>query len=499
MEPSKRLTSNTTIQDFPSVPTNRKATKADVSRAQLALNKIATILAKWENETIDEELFMQLACTWSRLDSELCSRKLLNLDKEKSFNIPNANLTSEKIQQIATEIDIFGKAVKALTLPENAGAKKVKDIETLKPRIPYSNDAIPSDKPVIHHANDPKDAEKPRIPFSNKAKASETPSKPVARLPLAKRTPPASTSFLTKRFDSVENGPIGLTNLGNSCYLNSSLQMLFSISDVRDLINKDGPNAKKDELLATLFDLLNIKNVNESANLTRKLRTILLKKGLDGLNGNGVSGQKDAHEVLNIILDELKFSPMKIGFRFKSNNDPSRTSLTDVQATYELSVELTDSKDITPFQDVINRYFEDEIMPLDTHVTMDDQEVFDLKKAPEILNLPSHLIISLNRFKAIGLGPKRNLQKIMTPIQFPVDKTVLLPFGNKKIQYEIIGYVNHHGQTLRSGHYTANVKNCQDPVGEQRWIQCNDSNVKVSAPKNESSDPYIILLKRKSI
>jgi hypothetical protein len=169
MEPSQKLTS-TTIQDFPQVPASTKASKADISRAQLALNKIAfNFLAKFENEPIDEELFMRLACTWSQLDSELCSRVLI--DDKKSKSIPNVNLTSEKIQDIISKIETFGSEVKALAHPE------VKDLK--KPRIPYSDEVKDLETPKLPDSRDVKPSEKPKLPYSNKneVKASAPPHK----------------------------------------------------------------------------------------------------------------------------------------------------------------------------------------------------------------------------------------------------------------------------------------------------------------------------------
>lgn len=354
------------------------------------------------------------------------------LDSQLSSTKP-VDITAGKVRQTARQVEKFNKKVKILSSP-------------------------------------------PEKSSSNQSKALDTPKKPNLAPKL--------------HLDAVKGGPTGLKNLGNSCYLNSSVQMLFNIPEVREIINKDGPKAKEEELLATLYALLNIKNENESEPLLKKLRTILLAKGLD--NGENPTGQKDPHEVLNIILDELKWSPMVEGIRYQSKDTPD-TTLSDKQSNYGLSIELDDSKEAASFQEVVNGYFKDEIMEPDAHVEMKGTEVYNLKKTHEIVQLPSHLVVSLNRFK----NTKDSLGKINTPVRFPDNKIVTLPYGDKQVEYEIVGYVNHHGETMDSGHYTANVKNCKDPESKKRWVKCDDSNVKEIAPNIQSESAYLVLLKRK--
>lgn len=419
MDTSNKIGTNPSVQTHSSIP---RAVEAQLIRTQNDLNNIAKKLHKFENnDLIDDEQFMALACTWSLLDSELSPK--------------NPDITATNIRKTAIQIKKFSQDVLALTKP------KTTEVDTAKP------------------------LEKPRT---------------------------TGLSLASQRLNTIEGGPVGFKNMGASCYLNSAVQTLFNISEVRDMINRDGPKAKKEEeLLLTLYALLNIKKESESEPLLRKLRTILLRKGLD--KGRNPTGQKDAHEVVNIILAALQWSPMEIGNRYQSIKNPSLNRLSDRQPTYEIQIELKDSKDAANFQDVIDSHFQDEIMPIEAHVTMNEEEVYNLKKTPVIINSPSHLVVLLKRFENVNEVSR----KVTTPVRFPENKTVLLTCGNKKIPYEIVGYTNHIGSTMGSGHYTANVKNCQDPEGQKRWVKCNDSDVREMAPKNISRAAYLVVLKRK--
>ena len=63
------------------------------------------------------------------------------------------------------------------------------------------------------------------------------------------------------------------------------------------------------------------------------------------------------------------------------------------------------------------------------------------------------------------------------------------------VEYEVKGTINHWGNTLKSGHYVAFLKN---DIGQ--WWLCNDnSSTLVSLADANTPDNFIILLERKSM
>lgn len=444
MNTSNNISTPTPSEAYNKLP--RKA-KSDLSREQITLNNIAKELHKFENShSIDEQKFMELACTWSLLDSQL------------SQSTPD--ITPLQVRKTAIEIKKFSDKVFALSNPEKAGSTEIKTVE--KPKNTSTAEVKTVEKPKsTNTAAEVKSLEKPRI---------------------------TRPSLPPKTFAPVEGGPIGFTNLGNTCYLNTAVQLLFNISEFRDFINREGPNATKGELLSTLHALLNIKKDSNSVVHLRKLLDMFLKKDLD--KDKRRNGQKDAYEAMMFILGELNWNSMTIENHYQSLEDPNLNSISDRTSTNGLQIELKDSKTAVDFQDVINGYFQEEIMPPDAHVTIDNEEVYNVKKTPVMIGAPSHLIISLKRFNNAS-------RKIATPVRFPASLTVEIPQGRKKIQYEIVGYGNHGGSAA-GGHYTASVKNCQDPEDQKRWIKCNDSRISEETPARESSAAYLVLLKRKN-
>ena len=96
---------------------------------------------------------------------------------------------------------------------------------------------------------------------------------------------------------------------------------------------------------------------------------------------------------------------------------------------------------------------------------------------------PDFLFVELKRF---GNDLKKNPKNI----SFPMDRVVLIDAQ----RYEIIGFINHHGASIGSGHYTAEIKNLHNG-GKEQWIQCDDNSVK-EVWFDELSDVYFLCLRK---
>lgn len=88
----------------------------------------------------------------------------------------------------------------------------------------------------------------------------------------------------------------GIYNIGNSCYLNSSLQLLFSSSDFRNICNNI-PGDSKESLICKqieLYDSLQIFNPKEIKNMVASINKIFA--GFD---------QEDSFEFIIYLLDYI--------------------------------------------------------------------------------------------------------------------------------------------------------------------------------------------------
>jgi len=104
--------------------------------------------------------------------------------------------------------------------------------------------------------------------------------------------------------------PSGLSNLGNTCYLNSSLQLLFSLPGFFNSLLKcsTGEKYQKDQsspfLYSTLMNLY--QSTGKKINKGKTLSASNLKKCIDGLSKRFVGyEQRDAHEFLSDLIDLL--------------------------------------------------------------------------------------------------------------------------------------------------------------------------------------------------
>ena len=82
--------------------------------------------------------------------------------------------------------------------------------------------------------------------------------------------------------------------------------------------------------------------------------------------------------------------------------------------------------------------------------------------------------------------------KLATPVQKPFIFTLnTASAGGSTIEYELVGFISHHGSSLGSGHYTACIKNKAN-----EWIHYDDSTVKkLKGPSNTAQSAYVYFYK----
>ena len=117
----------------------------------------------------------------------------------------------------------------------------------------------------------------------------------------------------------VSNEPSGLTNLGNTCYLNSSLQTIFHIDDVNNRL-KDYTFGGANQ--ANSAFVLSLKSMFQQMSKTRSYNSFYISFFSEDLipqfaeQQNGIYKQQDAEEAFSQILSSLR-SELKIDDVFK--------------------------------------------------------------------------------------------------------------------------------------------------------------------------------------
>ncbi len=266
----------------------------------------------------------------------------------------------------------------------------------------------------------------------------------------------------------------GFPNIRNSCYINAALQMMFHIPGIPTLINDSKLDNSTLTNLRLIMEAHSKPSINES---TLKDYLVNLRNNLFlppfNFPGN-ITDQQDSHEFLNKILDLLNWKPITVYKKLEKgseviNNNPTSESI------FSIGLDIGDSNKIN-FQKKINKYFEIE--------PVEDKPGW--KQAIKIITHPNHLIISLNRFLNVH-------HKINGMVEFPDNLEVTV----EGVQYKIIAYVNHHGNTLHAGHYTACVRFSTSENGSE-WVEYDDHKKTISNFNNHSKDVYMVLLEKKA-
>lgn len=320
-----------------------------------------------------------------------------------------------------------------------------------------------------------------------------------------------------------KNGPpLGLRNLGNSCYLNSVLQCLTYTPPLANFCLKNQhssscdassvPDKKRD----CPFCILE-KQIARSLSIDLPLDSpAKLVSCLRLFSEHFKCGrQEDAHEFLRYVIDSchntcLRVKKLQQQHR-KVSNGGAGDSLNGnsivkeifggalqsqvkclscgaesnkVDEIMDICLEILNSNSL---KDAMQKFFQPEILDGSNKYNCEKcKKLVAARKQMSILEAPNILVIQLKRFEGI-FG-----SKIDRSISFE-ETMVLSSFTCKtsrdpRPEYRLFGTVVHSGFSPESGHYYAYIK---DAMG--RWYCCNDSFVTLSTAQEVLSEKVYML------
>ena len=311
-------------------------------------------------------------------------------------------------------------------------------------------------------------------------------------------------SQATKLGTSTYKFAPGIANIGNSCFYNSVIQLLYRAVELRDYLidNVDSFDQPTSDVIKLLIYMKNSTNSLNSDFMKKKFEKTKCFFDWEG-------AQEDASEYLiKIVNVKLKnnasyWIETDVKSFIESNNIYSYcdTGLTkdsyDEQKLRKIKNECDTKNGYRPAASIIP----ENMISLPIEDANSVQESINLFMNPTI----EHIIKSKNlilkektyHIEKIKLNPAKYLlltlkrfnynkyTKKITKINKFIELNDLLNINGKK--YKLIGHVNHIGETLTGGHYVTYIK------ANNKWYVYDDISVNNLDGGSTQGTPYIIL------
>ncbi|EAZ63739.2 deubiquitinating enzyme, partial [Scheffersomyces stipitis CBS 6054] len=252
-----------------------------------------------------------------------------------------------------------------------------------------------------------------------------TPDKNLPSKPIEKQV--FLEDLNSNQLTNVSNDPSGLVNLGNTCYLNSSLQTLFKIEDVNKKVSsyqagRSSGVSPTNALVVGLKSLVGqMSKKQEKVNPT--LFLALFRNQFPQFaerDNHGFYKQQDAEEafsqILRVLCDELKIED---SFRLTFNTDTKCLALPEEEHVFGVEESLKLNCHI----DIKTNFLRDGLLAglKDTMEKYNDtlQSNAEYEVSKKITRLPKYLTVHFVRF--FWRRDTQKKSKILRRVQFPFE------------------------------------------------------------------------------
>mmetsp|Transcript_3878 Transcript_3878/g.8734 ORF Transcript_3878/g.8734 Transcript_3878/m.8734 type:complete len:350 (+) Transcript_3878:4085-5134(+) len=292
----------------------------------------------------------------------------------------------------------------------------------------------------------------------------------------------------------------GIPNVGNSCYMNATLQILASFyPNIFDQQKGDLEQHGR-----TLIKQITDQNVNSKVD--RKNAEEFCKALIDSYNKGHkepltAGQQEDAAPVISFLLQQGKIPELEF---YPTKKHPKKwyptiiSGLGTERPATGISVyfELLAKKTVISMHDLFIQYLHGDLTEdMEWEVggkKLRDQAIRGMNLSKKNIRSLTNRILPIfaKRFAAtddkngMNTGFKNNIE-LSQPFQFTIPSNYILE--KESCTCNLVGFIRHIGNTIHSGHYTAYVKT------NAGWVLYDDSTVTQLAtpPLKEAEEAYL--------